>query len=230
MDKWLVNMAAGATLSALLVIFGASTFFDIVYPKGGGPEPEPEHAALDHGGTGGPTPTAEPEVPLPDLLAAASVEAGQSEFKKCTACHTAEQGGPNRVGPNLHGVVGNKVASHADFAYSPQLVEFGGEWTYERLDCFIENPKGCVPGTKMSFAGVKSDTARANVIAYLRSISPNAPPLPEPAQAASAEPASDAPEAEQQNARTTDAPADAPSDAPAPATPQQTAPAAAAPN
>jgi cytochrome c len=134
MDKWLVNMTAGATLSALLVMFGASTFFDIVYPKGGGAEPEPELAAVDHGGSGGQTPTAEPEIPFPQLLATASVEAGQSEAKKCAACHTFDDGGPNRVGPNLHGIAGLQVAAHEGFAYSAALSEFGGEWTYERLD------------------------------------------------------------------------------------------------
>lgn len=231
MDKWLVNMTAGATLSALLVMFGASTFFDIVYPRGGGPEPEPEVAAVDSGGTGGQTPAAEPEVPFPQLLAAASIDAGQAEFRKCTACHTADEGGANRVGPNLHGVVGNLVAGMEGFAYSAALAEFGGEWTYERLSCFIEDPRGCVPGTKMSFAGIKDDSARADVIAYLRSISPNAPPLPEPAQAASAEPAPEAPGTEPQNAGTAGAPADAVNEAaPAPATPEQTAPAAATPN
>jgi cytochrome c len=191
MDKWLVNMAAGATLSALLVIFGASTFFDIVYPKGGGAEPEPEVAAVDHGGSGGETPIAEPETPFPQLLAAASADAGLKESRKCAACHTFDDGGPNRVGPNLHDVVSRSVAGHEGFAYSPALTEFGGEWTYERLDCYLEDPKGCVPGNKMSFAGIKDESARADLIVYLRSISPNAPPLPEPAQAASAEPASE---------------------------------------
>ncbi len=188
MDKWLVNMAAGATLAALLVIFGANTFFDIVYPKGGGAEPEPEFAAADHGG--GSTPAvAEPATPFPVLLASASVEAGEKEVKKCAACHSFEVGGPNKIGPNLHGVVGRKVASHEGFAYSQGMIDFGGEWTYEHLDCFLHDPKKCVPGTKMSFAGVKKDSARADVIVYLKSISPDAPPLPAPTEAASAEPA-----------------------------------------
>ena len=188
MDKWLVNMTAGATLSALLVIFGANTFFDIVYPKGGGAEPEPEVAAIDHGGESTPA-VAEPATPFPVLLASASVEAGAKEVKKCAACHSFEDGGPNKIGPNLHGVVGRKVASHEGFAYSNALIEFGGEWTYERLSCFIHNPRDCVPGSKMTFAGVKKDSSRADVIAYLRSISPDAPPLPKPTEAASAEPA-----------------------------------------
>ncbi len=192
MDKWLVNMTAGATLSALLVIFGANTFFDIVYPKGGGAEPEPEVAAIDHGGESTPA-VAEPATPFPVLLASASVEAGAKEVKKCAACHSFEDGGPNKIGPNLHGVVGRKVASHEGFAYSNALIEFGGEWTYERLSCFIHNPRDCVPGSKMTFAGVKKDSSRADVIAYLRSISPDAPPLPKPTEAASVDQAPTSP-------------------------------------
>lgn len=229
MDKWLVNMTAGATLSALLVIFGASTFFDIVYPKGGGAEPEPEHASVDHGG-GGETPAAEPEVPFPQLLAAASVEAGQSEAKKCAACHTFEEGGPNKVGPNLHGIVGHQVAGHEGFAYSTALSEFGGDWTYERLDCFLKDPKGCVPGTKMSFAGVKDASARAELIVYLRSVSPNAPALPEPAQAASTEPTPEAAGDAPQNAGNAGHAEPGTANASGPASPQGTAPATAVPN
>jgi cytochrome c len=185
MDKMTVNMIAGAVLSALLVIVGMNTFVEIIYPRGAGPE------TADHGKTGEASvaghsadaakPAAEEapaSQPLPVLLANASAEAGAAQIKKCTACHGFEQGGANKVGPNLHGIVGNPVASHEGFAYSEALKQFGGVWDYERLDCFLKNPKACVAGTKMAFAGIKKDGERADVIAYLRSVSPNAPPLP----------------------------------------------------
>jgi cytochrome c len=175
-------MIAGAVLSALLVIVGANTFVNLLYPTGGSPEAPPEQAAdASSGGqapAGGETAPAEPAMSFASLLSKASADAGQSQAKKCAACHGFDEGGANKIGPNLHGIVGRAVASHEGFAYSAALQSYGGNWDYEKLDCFLENPKNCVPGNKMSFAGVKKDSDRADIIAYLRSVSPNAPPLP----------------------------------------------------
>ena len=180
MDKMTINMIAGAVLSSLLVIFGTSTFVDILYPRGGSPEAPVEHAAAPAAAG------AAASQPLPVLLASAKVDAGAVQAKKCTSCHTFEQGGANKVGPNLYGIVGRAVASHEGFAYSEQLKAYGGNWDYERLSCFLHDPKACVAGTKMAFAGMKKDTDRADVIAYLRSVTPNAPPLPTPQEGAAA--------------------------------------------
>ncbi len=103
------------------------------------------------------------------LLASASEGEGQNAAKKCGACHSFEKGGPNKVGPNLHGIVGKKVASSAGFAYSEAMVAHGGNWDYEALNKFLFDPKGDVKGTKMGFAGVKDDKERANIIKYMRS-------------------------------------------------------------
>ena len=101
--------------------------------------------------------------------------------RRCAACHDFQQGGPNKVGPNLWGVVNRPIASHEGFSYSPALTAFadGGKvWDYAQIDAFITNPKGRVPGTKMTFAGLKKDAERAAVLAYLRTLAAEPAPLP----------------------------------------------------
>ena len=99
--------------------------------------------------------------------------------KKCAACHSFEQGGPNKIGPGLWGVVNRPVGGAADFAYSDVMAGHGGAWDYESLDAFLTNPKEWAPGTKMAFAGLKKPKDRANLILYLRSLADSPEPLPE---------------------------------------------------
>ena len=113
---------------------------------------------------------------IDQLIAAANPDQGKQVARKCTACHSFEAGGPNKVGPNLAGTVGGDIAAK-DFPYSDALKGKEGAWTHEALDAFLANPKGWAPGTKMTFPGLKKPEERAAVISYLRSVSPNAPPL-----------------------------------------------------
>jgi len=101
-------------------------------------------------------------------IAAASPDEGEKVMRKCKSCHTFDDGGPNRVGPNLWGVVGRPVASHDGYSYSSAMKDFGGEWTYERLWTYLHDPRGVVPGTKMTFAGLKNDTDIDNLLAWMR--------------------------------------------------------------
>ncbi|BBK39653.1 cytochrome c family protein [Allostella sp. ATCC 35155] len=116
--------------------------------------------------------------PVGPLLAAADLAAGEAQSKKCTACHTFTQGGPNRVGPNLWDIVGAKHAHAEGFAYSDAIKSKSGNWDYEELNHFLASPRTYAPGTKMAFAGLPRVADRAALIAYLRTLSASPKPLP----------------------------------------------------
>jgi cytochrome c len=114
------------------------------------------------------------------LIAAATVEDGAKGFRKCQACHNLEPGGPNGTGPNLHNVVGRALAAVSNFGgYSDSLREVGGEWTYEKLDDYLQNPKRLAPKGNMAFIGLKKLPERAAVIKYLMANTENPPAVPE---------------------------------------------------
>ncbi len=116
--------------------------------------------------------------PVATMLAAADIVAGRKLSKKCGACHSFDKGGAKKAGPNLWDVVGRKLASVGGFGYSKALAGVGGEWGYEELNGFLLKPKKFAPGTKMAFAGLKKAHDRANLIAWLRTLSDSPRPLP----------------------------------------------------
>ena len=113
------------------------------------------------------TDSATPAEPAPMVEPTAAM--GEQVFKRCVACHTISKDGPNGIGPNLHGVVGRAVASHADFSYSSALKAKGGQWDAAHLDHFLESPMKYAPGTRMAFAGVIDAADRKALILYLES-------------------------------------------------------------
>lgn len=124
------------------------------------------------------TAEAAPEKDFGTLLAELDPSAGEKVFRKCKACHSVEQGGGHKVGPNLYGVVGGDIASAEGFAYSDTLTGLEGAWTYDKLDAFLADPGGYAPGTKMSFRGINKADDRAAVVLYLRDHGDSPPPLP----------------------------------------------------
>ena len=119
------------------------------------------------------------QIDMAILMAKADIEAGQKDFKKCAICHTVTKNGPNRVGPNLWNIIGNKKASKDNFVYSKAMSEKGREWTYDDIFALLTSPRKFVPGTKMAFAGYKNHQDAANIIAYLRTLSDIPKPLPQ---------------------------------------------------
>ncbi|MCB1538191.1 MAG: cytochrome c family protein [Rhodospirillales bacterium] len=123
--------------------------------------------------------------PILGLLKSADAAKGQTIAKACAACHSFGKGEPARVGPNLYGIVGNKHAHMEGFAYSSAMKGLHDQtWTYEALNAFLWNPKKDIAGTKMTFAGLKNPEQRADVIAYLRTLSDSPAPLPTDAEIA----------------------------------------------
>jgi len=128
-----------------------------------------------------------PAVPIEALLAKASVDKGKGIARQCQACHTFEKGGPNRVGPNLWNIVGSgRGEGRGGFNFSAAMKSKGGTWTYQELNKFLTAPREYIPGTAMTFAGIKNDEQRADVIDFLHTLSDNPVPLPKVAENAPA--------------------------------------------
>lgn len=187
-DPLFGNKVAGAVLAALLLFFGLPQLATRIF--GGG-----EHGGGHHGEVAFAYPVdlefasagageAVAPVDLGTLLAAADPKAGERRAGICKSCHTFEKGGADSTGPNLWDVVGRPVASHASFAakYSAALKAAGGEWTYDRLDPFIANSQAYIPGTAMVQRFPKAEQ-RAEILAYLHTLSDNPVAYPEPAPA-----------------------------------------------
>jgi cytochrome c len=180
MDSFELNKILGAILGTCLVVLATSFAAGAIFAPKKLDKPGFAIAVKEEAAGGAAKEAAAaPSEPIEKLLQTASVEKGQAAAKKCQACHTFEKGGPNRVGPNLYGIVGDKRGEgRGGFNFSAAMKAKGGTWTYDDLNKFIANPKGFIPGTAMGFAGIQKDSERADVIDYLHTLSDNPVPLP----------------------------------------------------
>jgi cytochrome c len=197
MDSFEWNKIIGAVLGTAIFIFVVRLVAEKIY------EPETpakpgyvvEGVVESPAGGGAAAPVEEAMPDWGTVLPAADVAAGKTVSVKCEQCHDLTKGGPNKIGPNLFGVVDRPRASHPGFAYSAAMKGKPGNWTYDELFKFIKAPGVDIPGTKMSFAGLRSDKDRINLIAYLRSNADSPAPIPAPAPKKEAAPAAAAPAA-----------------------------------
>jgi cytochrome c len=170
MESVNVNRVSLAALGSVLFVMLLVAFSNLVMsPR----IPAVPGFALPTGAATAPAeaPKEAPEVPLPALLAKADAKKGEQDAKVCLTCHSFDKGAGPKIGPPLFGVVGRPIASFPGFAYSDSLKAAGGNWTYELINKMITNPKSVAADTKMTFPGEKDAQRRADILAYLQSLS-----------------------------------------------------------
>lgn len=201
-DRLLGNKIAAALLTAGLVFWGANRIASILVPEEAPKTPAIKLAGLPALGVSTPQATSEAAPPsgpasVIPLLGHADVAKGQAFVQEqCAACHTLTNGGANGVGPNLYGVLGGPMFAKAGFSYSSAAkAKAQGNWDYAKMSDWLTDPAAYVPGTAMPYAGIKNLETRADVIAYLRTLSATPLPLPSAAQVQAASAATPAPAA-----------------------------------
>jgi len=181
------NTIAGWVLGAGIVLLGARLVTNEMF-KAEGPETPgyPIAGVVEEGHS-----TAAAEQPIAHFLQSADAGRGAAAFRKCTACHNADQGGANGTGPNLWGAMGATVAHRADFAYSDALRGHGGTWDWDTASAWLKSPRAFANGTRMSFAGLSDPQERADVLLFLNqhggTLTLPPPPAAAPAEGNAAE-------------------------------------------
>ncbi len=181
MDSFEINKIIASILLVALLIIGISKISNIIFKVNKLDSSAYKVELPDDGAkqiSKEKTMKAEDEVDISALMALGDIGHGEKVFKKCSACHSIEAGGGNKIGPALYNVVGRKIAALEDYKYSKALVEYKKNWSFEELNGFLLKPQKWIKGTKMAYAGLRKEKDRASVILYLNKYSDNPLPLP----------------------------------------------------
>ena len=176
MNGFEINKIIAAVIFGVLLVFGVGKFTDFLFhiEKPSEPAYVVEAPVVKVSNASSSTAGAD----ISQLLSLGTIEHGQKVFKKCSACHVVAKGGKNKIGPALYGVLGRKSGSISDYKYSKALIAHAKVWSYEEMNGYLLKPQAHIKGTKMAFAGLKSEKDRASVILYMNSMSDS--PLPKP--------------------------------------------------
>jgi len=177
MNSFEINKILGALLGTCLILVAMHIAAGAIFTQEAPAKPGYE-IAVKEAPEGAAAPTVPAEVPIATALASASAERGAQVAKQCLACHNFQEGQGPKVGPDLYGVVGRPIAAVSGFNYSAALKGKQGTWDFDALNAWLAKPNAFAPGTAMTFAGLANEKQRADVIAYLDSLSPNPVPLP----------------------------------------------------
>ena len=178
MNSFEINKIIAAIILTIVIVFGVNKLADVIYyvkaPEGNTYKIATETKEISKDDNA----KAENVNNIKALLALGSIDHGKTVFKKCAACHSVSQGGGNKIGPALWGVIGRKAGSISDYKYSKAMSGFGKNWDFEAMNNFLLKPKDYVKGTKMAYMGLKKEKDRASVILYLNEQSESPLSLP----------------------------------------------------
>ena len=190
MNSFELNKVLGALLGTCLILVAMHIAAGAIFTPETPAKPGYEVAVKEEQpAQGAAAPAAPAAVPIENLLASASAERGADVARQCQACHNFQEGQGPKIGPDLYAVVGRKIAAAPGFNYSSALKSKNGTWDFTTLNTWLTKPSAFAPGTAMTFAGLSNDKQRADVIAYLDTLSPNPVPLPKPQNAGATPPA-----------------------------------------
>ena len=181
MDSFEINKIVASILLIALLFIGIGKVSDLVFhidklETPGYKVELPENGAINQNSEA--KNDVVEEIDISSLLALGDVAHGEKVFKKCSACHSINKGGENKIGPALYNVLGRQIGGVADYKYSKALLEYGKTWTFEEMNGFLRKPASYIKGTKMAFAGLRKEKDRSSVILYLNQNSDSPIPLP----------------------------------------------------